>query len=112
MFAKGVAGACVVLEHRYFGKSLPYKDLSEKHLQVLTIQQSIEDLAYFAQKVKLPAPIGYAHPDTNPWVIVGSGYAGEIYVLAWVACLLIQVRHTCELGDAEVCRVGFLLDSR
>lgn len=53
-FASSLNGAAIVLEHRYFGESLPYDDLSEKNLERLTIQQSIDDLAYFAQNVKLP----------------------------------------------------------
>lgn len=76
--AQDLKAACVVLEHRYFGESRPYEDLSEKSLERLTIQQSIDDLAYFAQKVKLPAPVGWAHPDKNPWIIVGVGYAGKL----------------------------------
>lgn len=78
MFAEGFAGACILLEHRYFGESLPSKDLSEKSLKRLTIEQSIEDLAYFAKNVKLPGSIGLVHPDTNAWILVGSGYAGGL----------------------------------
>lgn len=70
-------GASIVLEHRYFGKSFPYQDLSEKYLKHLTIQQAIDDLAYFANNVKLDlSSKSSLHPDNSPWIIVGSGYAG------------------------------------
>ena len=75
-------GATVVLEHRYFGLSNPYSDLSVTSLKYHTIQQAIDDLAYFAQNVQLPMPGGnsVAAP-TTPWVIVGGSYSGAL--AAW-----------------------------
>lgn len=66
-------GAAVVLEHRFFGQSNPYKNLSEEAYSVLTVEQAMADIVYFAQNVKLPMPGGSkAGPDKLPWVLVGG----------------------------------------
>jgi Serine carboxypeptidase S28. len=70
-------GATVVLEHRFFGVSNPYLDLSVKSFQVHTIRQAIDDLVYFAENVKLAMPGGdQVSPDKVPWVLVGGSYFG------------------------------------
>ncbi len=51
--AQALHGASVVIEHRFFGKSNPGPDLTSKSLAVLTVEQSIEDLVYFAHHVRL-----------------------------------------------------------
>lgn len=70
-------GATVVLEHRFFGLSNPYQNLSATSFSVHTIEQAIEDLAYFAKNVHLPFPAeiedgSQVGPDKNPWVCVLS----------------------------------------
>ncbi|KAH8118760.1 serine carboxypeptidase S28-domain-containing protein [Phellopilus nigrolimitatus] len=75
-------GASVIIEHRFFGESNPYSDLSGSSLEVLTIQQSIDDLEYFAQNVQLPMPNGSnLGPDKAPWVLTGGSYGGAL--TAW-----------------------------
>ncbi|OJA14092.1 hypothetical protein AZE42_13948, partial [Rhizopogon vesiculosus] len=41
-------GATILIEHRFFGYSNPYDDLTSQSLVVFTIQQAIDDLVYFA----------------------------------------------------------------
>lgn len=75
-------GATIVLEHRYYGLSNPFSDLSVESLKYHTIQQGIDDLDYFAKNVKLPMPGGdNVSPDKAPWVLVGGSYAGAL--TAW-----------------------------
>lgn len=75
-------GATIVMEHRFYGESNPYNDLSVASLKVHTIQQAIEDLVYFAQNVKLAMPGGDSvTPDKAPWILVGGSYAGAL--TAW-----------------------------
>ena len=75
-------GATIVLEHRFYGQSNPYDDLSVQSLQVHTIQQAIEDLVYFAKNVKLAMPGGdNVTPDVAPWILIGGSYAGAL--TAW-----------------------------
>jgi len=80
-------GATVVIEHRFFGLSNPYPDLSTTSLALLTIEQAIDDLVYFAQNVNLPFPAAIEDgsqvgPDRNPWVslvLFLSSYTAPIY---------------------------------
>ncbi|KAH7106126.1 peptidase S28, partial [Auriculariales sp. MPI-PUGE-AT-0066] len=76
-------GATIVLEHRFFGWSNPKSDLSDESLKLLTIKQAVEDVAYFANNVKLPMPGGdQVSPDKAPWIIVGGCYSGAL--VSWV----------------------------
>ncbi|KAI0751819.1 peptidase S28 [Daedaleopsis nitida] len=79
MIAQPLKGATIVLEHRFFGESNPYSDLSVQSLQVHTIEQAIEDLAYFAKNVKLPMPGGdNVAPGKAAWILVGGSYPGAL----------------------------------
>ncbi|KAG6809627.1 hypothetical protein H0H92_015482 [Tricholoma furcatifolium] len=79
MIAQQQNGSTIVLEHRFFGLSNPYPDLTEESLKLLTIQQAIDDLVYFAQNVNLPMPGGdHLTPDHAPWIIIGGSYAGAL----------------------------------
>ncbi|KAH8118755.1 peptidase S28 [Phellopilus nigrolimitatus] len=75
-------GSTIVLEHRFYGLSNPYDNLSVASFRVHTIQQAINDLVYFAQNVKLPMPDGSdVTPDKAPWVLIGGSYSGAL--TAW-----------------------------
>jgi len=77
LIAQQQNGATVLLEHRFFGQSNPYPDLSSQSLALLTIQQAIDDLVYFAQNVTLPMPGGdKVKPDSTPWILFGGSYSG------------------------------------
>ena len=79
VIAQALDGATVLLEHRFFGKSNPYPDLSVKSLQVHTIEQAIEDLDYFARNVHLPMPGGdQVAPGKAPWIMIGGSYPGAL----------------------------------
>lgn len=82
MIAQQENGATIILEHRFFGESNPYANLSTASLSLLTIQQSIEDLVYFAENVKLPMPGGDAvSPSHAPWILIGGSYSAAL--TAW-----------------------------
>ncbi|KAI1784405.1 peptidase S28 [Ganoderma leucocontextum] len=77
--AQALNGSTIVLEHRFFGASNPYNDLSVESFQVHTVQQAVDDLVYFAQNVQLPMPGGdQLAPGKAPWVLVGGSYAGAL----------------------------------
>lgn len=75
--AEATHGLGVVLEHRYYGASMPTPDLSTENLRFLTTEQALADQAYFAQNVvfaglehfKLTAPHA-------PYIGYGGSYAG------------------------------------
>ncbi|KAK2732658.1 low-affinity phosphate transporter [Myotisia sp. PD_48] len=75
--AQATNGIAVVMEHRYYGKSMPTKDLSTASLRFLTTEQSLADSAYFSQNVKFK---GLEHLDlTAPktaHILYGGSYAG------------------------------------
>ncbi|KAI0800449.1 peptidase S28 [Fomes fomentarius] len=77
--AQTLNGSTIVLEHRFFGDSNPARDLSVPNLRVHTVQQAVEDLAYFAKNVALPMPGGdQVAPGKAPWILIGGSYAGAL----------------------------------
>ena len=98
MIAQALKGSTIVIEHRFFGESNPYNNLSVASLQVHTIAQAIEDLAYFAQNVVLPQPDGdKVAPGKAPWILIGGSYSGALvsyvmheYVLVHDQCCSIH----------------------
>ncbi|KAI0065743.1 hypothetical protein BV25DRAFT_1978526 [Artomyces pyxidatus] len=72
-------GASIVFEHRFFGLSNPYSNLTDASLKYFTIQQAIDDLVNFAQTVKLPMPGGdVVQSGKAPWILVGGSYSGAL----------------------------------
>ncbi|KAG2749898.1 hypothetical protein P692DRAFT_201788590 [Suillus brevipes Sb2] len=79
LIAQQQNGAAVIMEHRFFGFSNPYDNLKSQSLALLTIQQAIDDLVYFATTADLPMPGGDAvKPGQAPWVLVGGSYPGAL----------------------------------
>ncbi|KDQ15604.1 hypothetical protein BOTBODRAFT_624461 [Botryobasidium botryosum FD-172 SS1] len=77
--AQATKGAVVVLEHRFFGQSNPYPNLSEESLRFLTLEQVIDDLVHFAWTAVLPMPGGESvGADTTAWLLMGGSYAGAL----------------------------------
>ena len=74
-------GAVVILEHRYYGQSQPFRDMSVANLKYHTIAQAMDDLVYFAQNVNLTMPGGDTdaiRPHKAPWILLGGSYAGAL----------------------------------
>ncbi|KDQ18128.1 hypothetical protein BOTBODRAFT_104912 [Botryobasidium botryosum FD-172 SS1] len=77
--ARATKGATVVLEHRFFGQSNPYPNLSEECFRFLTLEQTIDDLVHFARIAVLPMPGGDSvGADTAAWFLTGISYAGAL----------------------------------
>ena len=82
-FAQAIKGAVVMLEHRYWGSSSPYANLSTQNLQQLTLKNSISDLTYFAKTVQLPFDTNSSsNAPQAPWVFSGGSYSGAL--AAWM----------------------------
>ena len=75
--AEATNGVGVILEHRYYGTSMPTSDLSTENLRFLTTEQAMADAAYFAQSVTFEGLENYnlKAPHT-PWIAYGGSYAG------------------------------------
>jgi hypothetical protein len=79
LIAQQQSGAAIIIEHRFFGYSNPYDNLTSQSLAVLTIQQAIDDLVYFATTADLPMPGGDAvKPGQAPWILIGGSYSGAL----------------------------------
>ncbi|KAL5529968.1 hypothetical protein ACEPAF_6225 [Sanghuangporus sanghuang] len=79
LIAQQQNAATIVLEHRYYGLSNPFDDLSVASLKFHTIQQAVDDLVFFAQNVDLPMPGGdQVTPDKAPWILIGGSYSGAL----------------------------------
>ena len=89
-------GAAVVLEHRFYGLSNPYPDLTVKSLKFHTIQQAIDDLEYFTKTVNLPMPGGdQVAPGKAPWILVGGSYSGAL--TSWTMVKYVVLPGNCFL---------------
>ncbi|KAG2048971.1 hypothetical protein BDR06DRAFT_962018 [Suillus hirtellus] len=79
LIAQQQNGAVIIIEHRFFGYSNPYDNLTSQSLALLTIQQAIDDLEYFAKTADLPMPGGDAvKPGQAPWILSGGSYSGAL----------------------------------
>lgn len=84
LLAERIGAATIVLEHRYWGVSSPFDDLTTENLQYLTLENALKDMTYFANHVKLPfAKRGGSNAKDVPWVTMGGSYSGALS--AWLA---------------------------
>ncbi|KAG2743239.1 hypothetical protein P692DRAFT_20838872 [Suillus brevipes Sb2] len=68
----------IIIEHRFFGFSNPYDNLKSQSLALLTIQQAIDDLVYFATTADLPMCGGAVKPGQAPWILIGGSCSGVL----------------------------------
>lgn len=79
LFAQAIGGAAILMEHRYWGDSSPFTDLTTENMTYLTLAQSIADTTYFAKNVQLPFDLNGTSSATNaPWVFSGGSYSGAL----------------------------------
>ncbi len=71
-YAKQFNARLIALEHRFYGKSQPYNDLSTQHLSYLTIKNALADLAHFQRTIT--QKYGW----TGKWVSFGGSYPGSL----------------------------------
>ncbi|KIJ27686.1 hypothetical protein M422DRAFT_71572 [Sphaerobolus stellatus SS14] len=77
--ANATGGLALVLEHRYYGNSIPVANFSTDSLRWLTNEQAMADSANFMANVNLSAVTGipgdFTAPKT-PYIYYGGSYAG------------------------------------
>ena len=75
--AEKLNGMVVVLEHRFYGDSLPFgnQSFSLENMRLLNSEQALRDAAYFIQVLKNKN--AYNVKD-NPWIVVGGSYPGAL----------------------------------
>ncbi|KAF2665665.1 hypothetical protein BT63DRAFT_71662 [Microthyrium microscopicum] len=82
ILAEKLGAAIVLLEHRYFGQSVPVSNLSDANMRFNTPQNSVADNVYFARNAVLAFdPNGSSVATKAPWVFIGGSLPGAI--AAW-----------------------------
>lgn len=102
VLAQEIGAAVVVVEHRYWGYSSPYEDLTTANLQYLTLTNAILDFTNFAKNVKLPFDVhGSSNAGAAPWVMMGGSYSGAL--AAWTESLAPGTfwAYHCSSGPVE-----------
>ncbi|GLT44604.1 hypothetical protein SLA2020_184900 [Shorea laevis] len=79
VLAKKFGAAVVSLEHRYYGKSSPFKSLTTENLRYLSSKQALFDLAVFRQwyQESLNLKLNRTNVE-NPWFFFGVSYPGAL----------------------------------
>ncbi|KAK7949027.1 extracelular serine carboxypeptidase [Apiospora aurea] len=78
--ADAVSATVVVLEQRYYGESYVAPNLTVANLQLLSTEEALADIAYFASNFPYEAHPGltaFIRPDKMPWIAYGSWIAGS-----------------------------------
>jgi hypothetical protein len=79
VLAEKMGAAVVVLEHRYFGLSIPVRNTSTASMRYNTVENAIADVVHFARTARLPFDVsGGSHAPETPWVIMGGSMGGAI----------------------------------
>ncbi|CAG9772228.1 unnamed protein product [Ceutorhynchus assimilis] len=77
--AKQYGALLIYLEHRYYGLSQPFSDLSTANLQYLSAHQALEDAANFIEGIN--TMYNLSTPEAK-WIVFGGSYGGTL--AAWL----------------------------
>uniref|UniRef100_A0A7S3GB52 Uncharacterized protein n=2 Tax=Palpitomonas bilix TaxID=652834 RepID=A0A7S3GB52_9EUKA len=72
--AKELGALVVTMEHRFYGSSIPNNDFSVENLRLLTVEQALADLNYFATFIRSNVE-GAAN---SKFLCVGGSYSGAL----------------------------------
>ncbi|CAK7334363.1 unnamed protein product [Dovyalis caffra] len=79
VLAKKFEAAVVSLEHRYYGKSSPFKSTTTENLRYLSSKQALFDLAAFRQYYQESLNLKLNRTGVeNPWFVFGVSYSGAL----------------------------------
>ncbi|KAI5581401.1 hypothetical protein POPTR_007G015400v4 [Populus trichocarpa] len=79
VLAKKFGAAVVSLEHRYYGKSSPFKSTTTENLRYLSSKQALFDLAVFRQYYQESLNLKLNRTGVeNPWFVFGVSYSGAL----------------------------------
>ncbi|XVF17991.1 hypothetical protein REPUB_Repub10bG0173100 [Reevesia pubescens] len=79
VLAKKFGAAVVSLEHRYYGKSTPFKSHTTENLKYLSSKQALFDLAVFRQWYQESLNLKRTKTGAeNPWFFFGVSYSGAL----------------------------------
>ncbi|XP_026739316.1 putative serine protease K12H4.7 [Trichoplusia ni] len=93
--AKETKGAMYLAEHRYYGKSKPFKDLTTENLAYLSSRQALADFAKLLRAIKMSPKY-----NESKVVVVGGSYAGNL--AAWMRLLYPNLVDAAIASSAPV----------
>ncbi|KAK6066992.1 serine carboxypeptidase S28 [Seiridium cupressi] len=100
-YAQEFNGAAIIIEHRYWGKSVPFDELTAETLQYLNLPNAMKDMTNFALNTKLEfCEEGDCNANDVPWVLVGGSYSGAL--AAWTSQMEPGVFHAYHASSAVV----------
>ncbi|KAG9028191.1 hypothetical protein FRB95_006769 [Tulasnella sp. JGI-2019a] len=76
ILSEATGGLSVILEHRYYGQSVPVANFSTDSLRWLTNEQALEDSARFMRNFKYDPIDEDLSAMFTPWIYYGGSYAG------------------------------------
>ncbi|KAF8586289.1 peptidase S28 [Ramaria rubella] len=76
ILAEATNGLGIVLEHRYYGTSIPVANFSTDSLRWLNNAQSAADSAHFMANLKVDGINETIASPSRPWIYYGGSYAG------------------------------------
>lgn len=94
-YAEKMGALCLLLEHRFYGKSHPTKDMSLENLRFLSSQQALADLAHFQTVMTKKLGTG-----ERKWVVFGGSYPGCL--AAWYRIKYPHLAHAAVASSAPV----------
>ncbi|PIB01738.1 putative serine protease EDA2 [Cercospora beticola] len=83
VIAENLGAATIILEHRYFGSSFPYSNLTKVNLQYLTVDNALKDVVRFAQNFIAPWTNDPSTAEDVPWILIGGSYSAA--QTGWIA---------------------------
>ncbi|XP_075892988.1 thymus-specific serine protease [Nelusetta ayraudi] len=94
-YAEKLGAFCLMLEHRFYGKSHPTPDLSTDNLHFLSSRQALADLAHF--RTVMAETRGLTN---SKWVAFGGSYPGSL--AAWFRLKYPHLVHASVASSAPV----------
>ncbi|KAM4694363.1 putative serine protease K12H4.7 [Discoglossus pictus] len=94
-YAKKLGALCLLLEHRFYGKSKPTEDLSTENLCFLSSNQALADIAHFQTEISKKLKLG-----NRKWVIFGGSYPGSL--AAWYRLKYPHLAYAAVASSAPV----------
>lgn len=102
LLSQATEGLSIVLEHRYYGESMPVPDLSTDNMRFLTTAQALADNAYYTKHAKvanLSDEQVKAFSNTK-WIHYGGRY--PVFVLVFGLIVLLIWHHRYSYAGAKV----------
>ncbi|CAI5694616.1 unnamed protein product [Oreochromis niloticus] len=94
-YAEKLGALCLMLEHRFYGKSHPTMDLSTDNLRFLSSRQALADLAHFRTMIAKARGL-----TDRKWVAFGGSYPGSL--AAWFRLKYPHLVHASVATSAPV----------